>query len=81
MHDTRLRPTELRRTRPTRVRGTSGGGPTVKRADLRWLAAVSVLVALPFLVFGLLWQALVQLAVGVGVLVLAFGIWMLFADD
>ena len=53
----------------------------VKRADLRWLAVLPIVVAVPFLFFGLIWQALVQLAVGVGLLVLAFGIWMLFAED
>lgn len=53
----------------------------VKRADLRWLAVLPIVVAVPFLFFGLIWQALVQSAVGVGLLVLAFGIWMLFAED
>ena len=53
----------------------------MKRADLRWFAVVPIVVAVPFLFFGLIWQALVQLAVGVGLLVLAFGIWMLFAED
>ena len=54
---------------------------TVKRADLRWLAVLPTVVAVPFLFFGLLWQGLVQLAVGVGLLVAAYGIWMLFAED
>ena len=54
---------------------------TVKRADLRWLAVLPTIVAVPFLFFGLLWQGLVQLAVGVGLLVAAYGIWMLFAED
>jgi hypothetical protein len=33
------------------------------------------------LFFGLIWQAVVQLIVGVGLLALAAGIWMLFAED
>jgi hypothetical protein len=53
----------------------------VKRADFRWLAVVPIVVAVPFLFFGLIWQALVQLAVGCALLALAFGIWMLFAED
>jgi hypothetical protein len=53
----------------------------VKRADFRWLAVIPIVVAVPFLFFGLIWQALVQLAVGGALLALAFGIWMLFAED
>jgi hypothetical protein len=53
----------------------------VKRADLRWLAVVPIVIAVPFLFFGLIWQALVQLAVGGVLVALAFGIWMLFAED
>ena len=61
--------------------GIRGYRPHVKRADLRWLAVVPIVVAVPFLFFGLIWQALVQSAVGVGLLVLGFGIWMVFAED
>ena len=47
---------------------------------LRWLAVVPMVFALPFLFFGLLWWDLIIL-VGVLLLVVGAGVWILFADD
>lgn len=53
----------------------------MKLAWLRWLALIPILIALPLLFFGLIWQAVIQLVVGVALLALASGVWILFADD
>lgn len=62
---------------------SNGGreGAPMKLAWLRWLALIPILIALPLLFFGLIWQAVIQLVVGVALLALASGVWILFADD
>ena len=53
----------------------------MKWAWLRWLALIPIVVALPFLFFGLIWTEFVQLLVGVALLAASSGIWMIFAED
>ncbi len=53
----------------------------MKWAWLRWLALIPIVVALPFLFFGLIWMEILQLLVGVALLVASSGIWMIFAED
>jgi hypothetical protein len=47
---------------------------------LRWLAVLPIVLALPFLFFGLIWRDLIIL-VGVLLLAVAAGVWILFAED
>ena len=53
----------------------------MKWAWLRWLALIPIVVALPFLFFGLIWMQVLQLLVGVALLAASSGIWMVFAED
>ena len=60
---------------------TTGSSASSKRFTwLRWLAVVPMVIALPFLFFGLLWWDLIIL-VGMLLLVVGVGVWILFADD
>ena len=47
---------------------------------MRWLAIIPLVLALPFLFFGLLWMDLIIL-VGVLLLAVGAGVWILFAED
>ena len=59
-----------------------GGAPAAPRfAWVAWLAIVPVIVALPFLFFGLIWTEWTPLLVGVLLLVVAAVVWTVFADD
>ncbi len=48
---------------------------------LRWLAVIPIVIAMPFLFFGVIWWAAVQSLVGLVLLAVAAGIWILFAED
>ena len=77
-----------RRDSSSRVRelpqGRSREGTIVtlmKWAWMRWLALIPLVVALPFLFFGLIWMQVLQLVVGVALLAASSGIWIVFAED
>jgi hypothetical protein len=48
---------------------------------LCWLAVIPILGAIPFLFFGLVWLSVVHAIVGLVLLAVAAGIWILFAED
>ena len=48
---------------------------------LRWLAVIPIVIAMPFLFFGVIWWAGVQLIIGLVLLAVGAGIWILFAED
>ncbi len=53
----------------------------MKFSPLRWLAVLPLVPAAPFLFFGLLWLAPVQLGVGLGLVLVAAALWRLFAGE
>ena len=60
---------------------TTRSSASSKRSTwLRWLAIIPLVLALPFLFFGLLWMDLIIL-VGVLLLAVGAGVWILFAED
>ena len=50
-------------------------------AGLKWLAVIPIVIAVPILFFGLVWTEWSQALVGLALLALGAGIWMLFAED
>ena len=48
---------------------------------LRWLAVIPIAIAVIFLFFGVIWTELPQILVGLGLLAVGAGIWILFARD
>ena len=48
---------------------------------LEWLAVIPIVIAVPFLFFGLVWTEWPQALVGLALLALGAGIWILFAQD
>jgi hypothetical protein len=50
-------------------------------SGLEWLAIIPIVVAMPFLFFGLVWTEWPQALVGLALLALGAGLWILFAPD
>jgi hypothetical protein len=53
-------------------------GPT---RHLRWLAVIPLVPAVPFLFFGIMWTAAVQLSVGLALVFIAVAIWRAFSGE
>jgi hypothetical protein len=52
----------------------------MRLSSLRWLAVLPIVLALPYLFFGILWTAAVQLVVGVLLVGVGVGMWIALAD-
>jgi len=53
----------------------------MKVSPLRWLAVLPLVPAAPFLFFGLLWRAPLQLGVGLSLVLVGAALWRLFAGE
>jgi hypothetical protein len=59
-------------------RSTPMTGPA---RHLRWLAFIPLVPAAPFLFFGIMWTAAVQLSVGIALMLTAVAIWRVFSGE